>query len=185
MTLTPLMTSPRRPSGIGGLFLLAFVITLPTRSEAQTTAENPSAPPSVTVTGGVGNSMGWLGVQAERYLSNGRFSVLGGVGFLVPSNAGDTSGPAFAAGMRAFTTGARHRGFLEISLLPIMYGLACFDDCHIYYGPAVQGGYEFLRHDGLTLLASYGIGFAPGVPSGKDAVNRVILAVGLGYTWRR
>lgn len=185
MTLMPLMTSQWQQSATRCLFLLAFVISLPAWGEAQTTAENPSAPPSVTLTGGLGNSMGWLGVQAERYLRNARFSVFGGVGYLPASDAGDTSGPGFAVGLRAFTSGARHRGFLEISLLPIAYDLACFDDCQSHYGPAVQGGYEFIRRDGLTFLASYGIGYALGVPSGTDAVNRVILAVGLGYTWRR
>ena len=167
------------------LIVVAFVITVPVQSEAQANADNPLTSRSVTVTVGVGQSMGWLGVQGERYLQSARFSVFGAVGYLPESEPGDTSGFAFAGGMRAFTSGAKHRGFLELSVSPITYELACFDDCRSYYGPAVQGGYQFVSPGGFTVLASYGVGYAPGVPAGEDKVNGVIIGVAAGYTWRR
>jgi hypothetical protein len=165
------------------LMILALAVVPPAQAEAQAVAES-TAPRSMTVTSGIGNSMGWLGLQAERYLQSERFSVFGGIGYLPKSDPGDTSGIAFAGGMRTFTSGARHRGFLEFSVSQLAYRLACFEQCHSYYGPGVQGGYQFVSRRGFTVLASLGVGYAPGIPDGETKVGELV-GLGLGYTWRR
>ncbi len=38
-----------------------------------------------TMLAGVGNAMGWLGAQGERYFRNGRFSAFGGLGYTWPN----------------------------------------------------------------------------------------------------
>ena len=45
----------------------------------------------VSILVGVGNAMGWLGVQGERYVGTGRWSLFGGVGYVPPSESADTS----------------------------------------------------------------------------------------------
>jgi hypothetical protein len=84
-----------------------------------------------------------------------------------------------ALGMRAFTSGARHRGFVEVSVSHLAHDLACFDDCHHYYGPGVQGGYQFVARRGLTVMASLGVGYGPSIPDGEDNVGELI-GVGFG-----
>ena len=70
----------------------------------------------VTLLAGVGNTMGWLGIQAERYFHQERFSVFGGLGYMPSTDPGYPTGFTFAAGARAFTGGKRHRAFLEASV---------------------------------------------------------------------
>ena len=71
------------------LIILAFALVLPAQAEAQAPAETP-APRLITVTAGSGNSMGWLGLQGERYLRSDRFSVFGGIGYVPASDPGDS-----------------------------------------------------------------------------------------------
>src|SRR5262245_61593714 len=112
------------------LMILALAVVPTAQAEAQ--AVGSTTPRSMTVTIGFGNSMGWLGLQAERYLRSERFSVFGGIGYLPETDPGDTSGVAFAGGLRTFTSGARHRGFLEFSVSQIAVRVACFEQCHGY-----------------------------------------------------
>src|SRR6185295_15001746 len=69
-----------------------------------------------TVTAGIGNTMGWLGLQGERYFARERLSAFLGLGYTPGVDPGDASGPAFALGLRGFTTGVKHRGFLALSV---------------------------------------------------------------------
>jgi hypothetical protein len=69
----------------------------------------------VTVTAGVGNAMGWFGVQGERYFLDERISIFAGVGYTPHIDRGEPDGPTFAAGLRSFTSGLKHRLFLEAS----------------------------------------------------------------------
>ena len=69
-----------------------------------------------TVTAGLGNTMGWLGLQGERYFARERLSAFVGLGYTPGIDQGDPSGPTFALGVRGFTTGVKHRGFLALSV---------------------------------------------------------------------
>jgi hypothetical protein len=128
--------------------------------------------------------MGWLGIQAERYLKNERISVFGGIGYLPAVETGDAAGPAFAGGIRLFTPGSTHRALLEASLSQLLYQEACFEGCNVYYGPGVQAGYQFMSPRGWTVLTSMGVGYALGVPEGEGGLS-LMANVGFGYTWRR
>lgn len=170
-----------KPISVLILFVVATV--LPARA---TSAQSGSSAPArtMTVTGGLGNAMGWLGGQAERYIANERLSVFGGVGYQPAIETGDASGVAFAGGVRAFTPGVTHRAFVEGSVSLIRVLAACFDQCERYYGPGIQGGYQFVSRRGWTAIASIGVGYAPGVPDGTSGTS-VLSGFGFGYTWRR
>ena len=57
--------------------------------------------------------MGWFGAQGERYFLDERLSVFVGLGYTPSLDQGDPTGPTFAAGLRTFTSGAKHRLFVE------------------------------------------------------------------------
>jgi hypothetical protein len=137
-----------------------------------------------TATAGVGNSMGWFGVQGERYLLDERLSIFAGLGWMPSLGRGDRHGPSFAAGVRSFTSGAKHRLFLEGSASPVVRETAGGAVGGPYYGPGLQAGYQFVSPGGFTLMLSLGAGYALGVPRGGDPWARVA-GLGLGYTWRR
>jgi hypothetical protein len=164
---------------------LLIVIALVAFDHSHALAQSAPAPlaRAATVTGGVGNAMGWLGVQGERYLHRERLSLFAGIGYLPEGESGDTSGVAFAGGLRVFTTKPRHRAFLEGSVSLVAIRLACFEQCERYYGPGVQVGYQFVSRRGLTVLASIGGGYAPGAPDGGEVAG--LFGLGVGYTWRR
>jgi hypothetical protein len=69
-----------------------------------------------TVTAGIGNNMGWLGVQGERYFARERLSAFLGLGYTPSVDTGDPTGPTFALGLRGYTGGIKHRGFLALSV---------------------------------------------------------------------
>ena len=137
-----------------------------------------------TATAGVGNSMGWFGVQGERYLADERISIFAGIGWLPSFDPGDPDGPAFAAGIRSFTSGHKHRLFFEGSASPVVRSTAGAADGPAYYGPGIQAGYQFVSPGGFTLMASIGAGYALGVPRTLDPWARTA-GLSLGYTWRR
>lgn len=125
--------------------LLALALSLPSAAVAQHSSAPfiPSAPPppELTVTAGVGNAMGWFGGQAERYLRAGRVGLFAGLGYLPALNNGDPSGPTFAAGVRTYTNGQKHRAFLEASISQIAAERGpCYGDCLRAYGPGIQLG---------------------------------------------
>jgi hypothetical protein len=136
-----------------------------------------------TATAGVGNSMGWFGVQGERYMLDERLSIFVGLGW-TPSVDLGPDGPTFAAGIRSFTSGLRHRLFLETSASQVVTVTAGGADGGRYYGPGIQTGYQFVSPGGFTFMASLGAGYALGVPRGRDPWATQV-GLGLGYTWRR
>jgi hypothetical protein len=139
---------------------------------------------TVTATVGIGNAMGWLGGQAERYLAQERLSVFLGLGYTPADNPGDPSGLTFAGGFRSFTAGRKHRGFLELSVSQIFVQHLAFQEGDRLYGPGAQAGYQFVSRGGFGAMISFGVGYAPGVRTGESKFG-ALANLGLGYTWRR
>jgi hypothetical protein len=137
-----------------------------------------------TVTAGIGNVMGWFGVNGERYFARERLSGFVGLGYTPSIDEGDPSGPTFAIGLRTFTRGRHHRGFLALSLSQLAIESGFVENPRRFYGPGLEAGYQYAAKGGFTFLASLGVGYAPGVPEGGQHIGEV-LALGLGYTWRR
>ncbi len=171
-------------SGNGGPWLL----TAPTEDyksvKARTAADPLPKQRVVTATVGIGNAMGWFGGQAEKYLGAGTVSLFGGLGYTPPIDAGDAHGVTAAVGMRAYTSGFRHRGFAEVSFSQLAVEAACFADCRRLYGPGFQVGYQYAARGGFTLLVSLGVGYALGTRDGQQKVGE-LAGLGVGYTWRR
>ena len=159
------------------LFLTVLVLLLPPAVDGQ----KPDAR-TASVTGGIGNVMGWFGLQAERYVTDERISGFVGLGY-TPSVDGSASGPTFAAGIRGFTRGATNRGFLSLSISQIVVESNVANPQQLY-GPALEVGWQYVARGGFTMLASAGVGYAPGVSQGLKKVHEVV-ALGFGYTWRR
>jgi hypothetical protein len=166
---------------LAGLALLVLVVHPVLAAQERADSARPER--RATVTGGIGNSMGWYGVQAERYFATERLSGFLGLGY-TPSTDGSDSGPTFAAGLRGFTGGFRHRAFLELSLTQVFVETDLYEDPGRLYGPGLQAGYQFVSRGGFTLMASAGVGYSPAVPEGETSFGGLV-GVGLGYTWRR
>ena len=147
-------------------------------------AQAPAPVRVVTVTAGIGNSMGWLGVQGERYFGADRLSAFVGTGYTPSLDQGEPSGPTFAAGLRGYTAGFTHRGFLEASVSQIYTEVIGLEPGRRLYGPGLAAGYQFVSRGGFTLMASLGLGYAPGVDDGHTKFGG-LANLGLGYTWRR
>jgi hypothetical protein len=137
-----------------------------------------------TVTAGIGNTMGWLGLQGERYFAHERLSAFVGAGYTPSIDPGDPSGPTFALGVRGFTTGVKHRGFLALSVSQLFVETGFAENPSRLYGPGLEAGYQFASRGGFTVMAGLGLGYAPGVPEGESGVGSMI-ELGFGYTWRR
>jgi hypothetical protein len=165
---------------------LLLALATVSSAAAQDTAAAREPRRIATLTVGLGNSMGWFGVQGERYFGPGRLSAFLGAGYTPAVDEGDASGPTFAAGVRGYTRGLKHRGFLELLFcqLAVEKGFGFVANPRRFYGPGVELGYQFASRGGFTALASAGIGWAPGLPEGEKEVGEV-LGLGFGYTWRR
>lgn len=162
--------------------LLATTLAGPVQAATQT-APAAFPEPLVTVTAGVGNAMGWLGVQAEGYLAHGRLSAFGGLGYTPSVDAFDPEGITLAAGVRGYTAGLKHRGFAEASVCQV--GIVSDpEEPRRFYGPCGQLGYQFASRGGFTALLSLGVGYALGA-TGYQHRTLGLLGFGLGYTWRR
>lgn len=149
------------------------------------TGQQASDPQRIaTVTAGIGNTMGWLGLQGERYFAHERLSAFLGLGYTPSLDQGDASGLTFALGVRGFTTGVKHRGFLALSVSQLFAENGPTEDRSRLYGPGVEAGYQFASRGGFTVMLGVGAGYAPGMPEGESAVASMI-ELGLGYTWRR
>src|SRR3954471_23295979 len=97
--------------------MLLMLLLGPLSAAAQDSAATQRIPRRVaTVTAGVGNVMGWLGLHGEKYFAGERLSGFVGLGYTPPIDTGDPSGPTFSVGLRAFTPGISHRGFLALSV---------------------------------------------------------------------
>jgi hypothetical protein len=145
--------------------------------------ETPAPGRTATVTAGIGNTMGWLGVQAERYFARERLSAFLGLGYTPSIDPGDPSGATFALGVRGFTTGVKHRGFLALSVSQLFVEQGAAADPGRLYGPGLEAGYQFASRGGFTVMAGLGVGYAPGMPEGESKFGSMV-ELGLGYTWR-
>jgi hypothetical protein len=164
----------------GHALLALLLLVTPLALRAQETDGERIA----TVTAGIGNTMGWLGLQGERYFARERLSAFLGLGYTPSLDQGDASGLTFAAGVRGFTTGVKHRGFLALSVSQLFIENGPGEDRSRLYGPGVEAGYQFASQGGFTAMLGVGVGYAPGMPDGESAIGSMI-EVGLGYTWRR
>lgn len=165
------------------LALTLAVVGATSSLRAQETGAGTSVP-SVTVLAGIGNAMGWFGAQAERYVARGRLSGFVGLGYTPSLDPGDPSGVTVAAGVRGFTHGRRHRGFLELSVCQVAVYASSLDNDARRYGPGMQAGYQHVSRGGLTFLASLGLGYSIETPAGFNAVQP-LFGLGFGYTWRQ
>jgi hypothetical protein len=113
-----------------------LVLLLLLESPPALTGQEVTIPPRIaTVTAGIGNTMGWLGAQAERYLAHERLSAFLGLGYTPSIDQGDPSGPTFALGFRGFTTGVKHRGFLALCVSQLAVETGFTEDPSRLYGP--------------------------------------------------
>ncbi len=74
------------------------------------------SPPRATLLGGLGNSLGWFGIQGEAYFVTGRLSTFAGLGYTPDLEGNDPTGLTGAAGVRGYTGGVRHRAFVELGV---------------------------------------------------------------------
>jgi hypothetical protein len=91
---------------------ITLLVSLAGMAAAQ---EGPGRPfPSerlVSLTAGVGNSMGWFGMQGERYFLDERLSVFVGLGYTPRLDQGDPTGPTFgSASTRTMRSRSSARG---------------------------------------------------------------------------
>ena len=164
---------------------LLMLSLAPLPAAGQEAGASPAVPPRVaSLTAGLGNVMGWFGLHGEGYFARERLSGFVGLGYTPAVDEGDPSGPTFAVGLRGFTTGIKHRGFLALSLSQLAIESGAVEDPSRFYGPGLEAGYQYVARGGFTCMVSAGIGWAPGVPEDEKQVGEV-LALGLGYTWRR
>jgi len=173
---------------------LAFSSSLTAQEEPGSSSNGPAAR-RFMFTVGIGNSMGWYGGQVERYFLRDRLSGFGGVGYTPKQTFDEPSGLTVAAGLRAFTSGTKHRGFVELSVSQINTISELIIEWPVtepgdmtshgvrFYGPGLQLGYQFVADGGFTLLASVGKGYGIG-HDGYSGSFAGMIGLGLGYTWR-
>lgn len=164
----------------GTSFAILLLLLVPRSMPAQAAARMRV----VSVTAGVGNAMGWFGAQGERYFGPDRLSAFVGAGYTPTLDQYEPSGLTFAAGLRGYTAGFKHRGFLEASVTQIFTEVNGLEPGRRLYGPGLAAGYQFASRGGFTLMTSLGLGYAPGVDDGHTKVGGLV-NLGLGYTWRR
>jgi len=162
--------------------LIALVVLLLLGSAPLIAQEVPER--VATVTAGIGNNMGWLGLQGERYFAHERLSAFLGLGYTPSIDSGDPAGPTFALGLRGYTTGVKHRGFLALGVSQLFVESGVGEDGSRLYGPGLEAGYQFASRGGFTVVLGAGVGYAPGMPEGESAAGSMI-ELGFGYTWRR
>jgi hypothetical protein len=172
------------------IFSAVLLVGLAGAARAQD-APAPAGERRAAVTVGFGNDLGWLGAMGEKYFAGGRKSLFAGIGYLPEIDDGEevsASGPAFAAGVRAYTGGEVHRAFVEASVSAVSYETAPTGfptgDLSIRYGPGIQVGYQRAARGGFTFVVSSGIGLTLGETHG-DSRAAWTAGIGLGKTWRR
>ena len=74
-----------------GLILTLAVLAAPAHAQRAEPTLQPQMR-STSFLAGFGNSMGWLGVQGEKYLGSGRVSLFGGLGYTPSVYEGDANG---------------------------------------------------------------------------------------------
>jgi hypothetical protein len=167
------------------MLVLFLLLAAPAVLGAQEEMDTPRPYPGqrlATLTAGVGNALGWFGVQGERYLLDERVSLFVGVGYTPELDQGDPTGPTFAGGIRSFTGGISHRAFVEAGVSQLF--ISADDGGRRLYGPGLQGGYQFVSNGGFTAMLSIGVGYAFRMPRSSSPWASQV-GVSLGYTWRR
>ena len=179
-----------------GLMLLALGTLLPGPLSGQLppgpVAIAAASPPRVTLLGGLGNSLGWFGIQGEAYFVTGRFSTFAGLGYTPDLEENDPTGLTGAAGVRGYTGGVRHRAFVElgVSQVAVEVDLAQQQNGSIretgrrLYGPGLQIGYQYLALRGFTAMVSTGVGYILAEPPRFASRWQPLVGLGFGYTWR-
>jgi hypothetical protein len=135
--------------------------------------------PVVSLTAGVGQPFGGIGVQGEVLTADGRLGILGGAG-IMPGIHYLRSPIAGAASVRYYFTRQEHRLFLNASWsLVRSYDLLLSGVPTVFeYGPGISVGYSYLSKIGFTFTIGAGVGRAR-----FETVS--IGQLGLGWTWRR
>ena len=125
----------------------------------------------------LGNDYGGVGLNFEYYWANTNASAFGGFGYSPDYNRQDFAEGdlIFIGGIRVFTKGVKHRGFLQLSIGPVQYHSAV-----VNYGPALSAGYHRTSRQGFTFVVDLGVGFDP---NRDEAI--AISSFGFGYTWRK
>ena len=171
------------------IFVAALVISMLTSTGRVAAQESPR----VSVLAGFGNTFGWIGGQVEGYAGQGRISGFVGIGYMPNLLNDEGDGVAGAVGVRAFTTGGRHRGLLEVSLTALSNNVSStwgsdVVEKNVGYGPGVAVGYQFIGDSGITFLLSGGVGLDDAyTDEGLDPEGSRLqptLGVGLGITVR-
>src|SRR3954470_13096910 len=165
------MTAPQRCGSVA----IALVSLLACPAEGQAAARQPV----VSLTGGVGNTLGGFGAGLEYYFAKSRVSASLGAGYWPVETCSSTFSGAVA--LRGFTGGRHHRGFLEgsYSLVQVACSVAG-DQSERHYGPGISAGYRYISEGGFTFSAGAGVADAGG-ENGREA----LILLSLGYTWRR
>lgn len=137
----------------------------------------------VTLLAGLGNDFGWLGTQVSAPVRPRR-ALFAGVGYTPALDEGDPSGITFAAGLRGFSRGTRHRGLLEIGVTQIVVETSVTPLAGVrgrrLYGPSAQLGYQYISRGGLTALVTVGVGYTVSSPLNGSRFQPAI-GLGLGY----
>ena len=151
---------------------------------------------NVTALAGGGVATAGSGLQVEKYFKGDRLSVFAGVGYSYELEDEDkddedivsASGGGVAAGLRVYTGGRIHRGFLEVAYSPLGYETAFEgfpqDQLRLMYGPSVQAGWQMTRPGGFTLVLSAGVGHARATDNVEGFADAAAF-LGLGKTWRQ
>jgi hypothetical protein len=148
----------------------------------------------VTVLAGGGVAVAGSGLQVETYFKGDRLSAFAGVGYTYEIEDGEdddvvsASGGGAAGGLRVYTDGRIHRGFLEAAYSPLGLETAPIgfpkDELRLMYGPSLQAGWQMTRPGGFTLVLAAGVGRARGNDF-VDGFTDAVAFLGLGKTWRR
>lgn len=166
-----------------GLLLLGLSLSATAPVGAQ------EGPPRATLLVGIGNAMGWIGGQVEAYLANGRLSGFAGLGYMPNLLNEEGSGAAGALGVRAFTTGPRHRGLVEVSFSALSTSVHTTfpqgtTEVDRGYGPSIAVGYQFIGAEGITFMLTGGVGFGEADFDPEASRTRPTLGLGIGFSWR-
>jgi hypothetical protein len=66
-----------------------------------------------------------------------------GLGYTPSIDSGDPSGLTFALGLRGFSPGIKHRGFLAVSLSQLALESGFVENPRRFYGPGLEAGYQY------------------------------------------
>ena len=166
----------------------AIVVALTLASPVWVAAQDA---PKASVLAGFGNALGWIGGQVEGYAAQGRVSGFAGFGYMPELLSDEVDGFVVGAlGIRAFTSGNRHRGLLEVSLSALStsvlstFGGGEILDKRVNYGSGIAVGYQFIGDGGFTIMLTGGVGLDDQKLDPQGSKLQPTVGIGLGYTWR-